>query len=48
MDECKPLREGTDLALRAYCAGYYSRFLPHTVVMTELPGSFAAYKVGCY
>jgi hypothetical protein len=37
------LLESTDLALRAYCAGFYSRFLPHTVVMTELPGTFAAY-----
>lgn len=38
------LLESVDLALRAYCAGYESRFLPHTVVMTELPGTFAAYK----
>jgi hypothetical protein len=36
--------ESTDLALRAYCAGYQSKFLPHTVVMTELPSTFAAYK----
>lgn len=38
------LLESTDLALRAYCAGYQSKFLPHTVVMTELPSTFAAYK----
>ena len=38
------LLESTDLALRAYCAGYRSKFLPHTVVMTELPSTFAAYK----
>ena len=38
------LLESTDLALRAYCAGYYSRFLSNTVIMTELPGTFAAYK----
>ena len=36
--------ESMDLALRAYCAGYQSKFLPHTVVMTELPSTFAAYK----
>ena len=38
------LLEGTDLALRAHCAGYVSRFLDRVVVMTELPGTFAAYK----
>ena len=38
------LLESSDLALRAYCAGYRSKFLPHTVVMTELPSTFAAYK----
>jgi cellulose synthase/poly-beta-1,6-N-acetylglucosamine synthase-like glycosyltransferase len=38
------LLESTDLALRAYCTGYKSKFLSHTVVMTELPGTFAVYK----
>ena len=38
------LLESTDLALRAYCVGYKSKFLAHTTVLTELPGTFAAYK----
>ena len=38
------LLESTDLSLRLWCAGYKSKFLANTVVLTELPNNFAAYK----